>query len=388
MALTFVSPSGEVSIQDDLWHIASSNNSGQTDFKFVFDIYNNNQQLIRTKVYPEPSNGKGYFNANQVIRNEITYDYFEPVQGNNICISQPSTSGQISLTYQVRVGEDVSGITTLNLASGNTTAYNYLPPVFGRRKLKLDAWHNRFLSNRPLLNIRANIADRIMIGVNSQLDSRTFQIRGFENGFTWTEQLLYNQSPTGNPFLQLDVGASNINQLLSSYQITNNILYYEVGFTNTISEYVRIYNECDNKYTPILLHFINSFGMFDTARFQLVSRLSLDLERKQYSKREYKFNGNSVDYYDANNVYNESSINYGSKIDWKYKLNMNFPTDAEYIWLSDLIISPQIYAEIDGDFYPVSIINNNYEYSKSINNGLRHLEIDIAVNQTRYGFRR
>lgn len=389
MSISMVSPSGEVSIQDDLWHIASSSNSGQTDFKYVFDVYYKGQQLVRTKVYPEPSNGKGYFNASQVVRNEITYDWFKPVQGDNICISQPSISGQIGLTYDVRIGEDYSGITNLNLASGTTTAYNYIPPVFNRRKLKLDNWHNRFLSNRPLHTIRGNINDRIMIGVNSQTNGRYFQVRGYyENGYAWSEEYLYYQTPTGNKFLQLDVGGANINQVLSSYQVTSDILYWEVGFTNTITEYVRIYNECNGKYTPVLLHFINAFGMFDTARFQLVSRLSLDVERKTYAKRDYQFNGNSVDYYDSNSVYNELSINYGSKIDWKYHLTMNYPTDGEYQWLHELIISPQIYAEIDGSFYPVSIINNNYEYSKNINNGLRALEIDIAMNQTRYGFRR
>lgn len=389
MAISFVSPSGEVSIQDDLWHIASSSNSGQIDFKYVFDVYYKGQQLVRTKVYPEPSNGKGYFNASQVVRNEITYDWFKPLQGDNICINQPSTSGQIALTYDVRVGEDYSGITNLNLASGQTTAYNYLPPVFNRRKLKLDNWNNRFLSNRPLKTLRHNIADRIMIGVKSQVNGRYFQVRGYyENNYAWSEEYLYYQTPTGNPFLQLDVGAANINQVLNSYQITSDILYWEVGFTNTITEFIRVYNECNGKYTPILLHFINSFGMYDTARFQLVSRLTMDLERKTYAKRDFSFNGNSVNYFDSNNVYNESSINYGSKIDWKYHLTMNYPTDQEYIWLADLIYSPQIFMELDGNFYPVSIINNNYEYSKNINNGLRALEIDVTMNQTRYGFRR
>jgi len=390
MAINFVSPSGEVSIQDDLWHVASSSNSGQTDFKFVFDVYYKGQQLVRTKVFPDPLSGKGYFNASQVVRNEITFNYFKPLQGDNICISQPSTSGQIGLTYQVSVGEDFSGITTLNLASGNTTAYNYIPPVFNRRKLKLDNWNNRFLSNRPLKSLKHNLTDRVLIGVKSLVNGRYFNVRAYNdsNNMIWQESYLYNQTPTGNPFLQLDVGGTNINNVLFSYQLTNDVNYWEVGFDNTITEYVRIYNECNNKYTPILLHFINAFGMFETARFQLVNKLSMDLERKTYAKRDYSFNGNSVDYYDANNVYNESSINYGSKIDWKYHLTMNYPSDAEYQWLNELIISPQIFAEIDGSFYPVSIINTNYEYSKNVNNGLRAFEIDIAMNQTRYGYRR
>jgi hypothetical protein len=67
---------------------------------------------------------------------------------------------------------------------------------------------------------------------------------------------------------------------------------------------------------------------------------------------------------------------------------MNFPSDAEYQWLAELIVSPQIYAEIDGNYYPVTIKNSNYEYSTYTNNKLKVLEIDIELNQTRYNFAR
>jgi len=53
-----------------------------------------------------------------------------------------------------------------------------------------------------------------------------------------------------------------------------------------------------------------------------------------------------------------------------------------------LIVSPQIYAEIDGNYYPVSIKANNYEYSTYTNNRLKVFEIEIELNQTRYNFKR
>ena len=393
MAISFVSPSGEVSIQDDLWHVASSSNSGQTDFKYVFDIYYKGQQLIRTKVFPEPTNGKGYFNASQVVRNEITYDWFQPTLGTSIRQNQPSISGEISLTYDVRVGEDFSGVTTLNLASGQTTAYNWIPQLYKRRKFNFSNYGNKFLTNRPLNNLRGSLDDRIYIPFKMSSDSNHFVIKGYNQ----SNQLLlgtttyFFRDPITNPFFQLDIGARNVNAFLAGIPYTTldySMYYYEISFLYNTDEKVRVYLDCSKKYNPISLHFINAFGMFESAKFQLVSKLSLDVERKTFAKRDYSFNGNSVDYYDANNVYNESSINYGSKIDWKYKLTMNYPTDAEYEWLAELMISPQIYAEIDDNFYPVSIINTNYEYSKNVNNGLRALEIDIAMNQTRYGFRR
>jgi hypothetical protein len=390
MSITLINPSGEQSIQDNLWHIASSSNSGVTDMKYVFDIYYKGQQLVRTKIFPEPITGKGFFDASPIIKNEITYDWFNPSTGSNICVTQPSTSGQIAATYQVFVGEDVSGVTTLNMASGQVTAYNYAPPTFKRKQFDLTDYNNRFLTNRPLHTYRGSLTDRIYAGVRSLVNGREFQVRGYnENGFMlWGENYLYYQIPTGNQFLQLDIGAQNINDVLYSYQITNDLYYYEVGFVNTITEFARVYLDCNPKYQPISLHFINAFGMFDTARFSLVSKWTTETERKTFEKRDYSFGASSVDYYDTNNVYKESKINYGSKTNSSYRFTMNFPTDEEYQWLSELIVSPQVYMELDEAFYPVSIKANNYEYSKNINNGLRAFEIDVDVNQKRFNFRR
>jgi len=174
--------------------------------------------------------------------------------------------------------------------------------------------------------------------------------------------------------------------------ITSQVAYYLVNMQNTgattLTSTIRVDIDCNPLYTPINLYFINAFGMFDTARFDLASRLTMDLERKTFQQRDYTFNNSSVDYYDANNVYNENKINYGSKSNHSYKLTMNYPSDAEYIWLAELIVSPQIYAEIDGNYYPVTIKNTNYEYSTYTNNRLKALEIDIELNQTRYNFAR
>lgn len=396
MAISFVSPSGEVSIQDDLWHVASSSNSGQTDFKFVFDVYYKGQQLVRTKVFPDPLTGNGYFNASQVVRNEITYDWFQPrisTGGTGLAINQPSTSGQIGLTYQVSVGEDFSGLTTLNLASGNTTAYNFIPQLTRRRKVKLSDYDNMFMTNRDKMNIRGGtLTNKIYIPLKSVMENPYPVISGYgyNNAYVFSRQYSLHQNPTGNPFFQFDIGGGNVNNFLNNNprNLADDIQFYEISFQSVITDKVRIYLDCSGKYTPMSLHFMNAFGMYETAIFNLVSRLTMDIERKTYAKRDYGFSGNSVNYYDTNNVYNESSINYGSKIDWKYRLTYNYPTDKDYEWLAELIYSPQIYLEIDDNFYPVSIINNNYEYSKNINNGLRALEIDVAMNQTRYGFRR
>jgi len=393
MSITLINPSGYPSAQDNLWSIAYSSNSGQVDFKYVFDVFVDGVQLVRTKVFPEPSNGRGYFDAMPVVSNEITYGWFQPVSttfNQEMTLTASDTLNE--KIYQLRVGEDYSGTTYLNLVSGNVTTYNYSAPLFKRRQINIGQKLNNWLTNRPLF-IKAKLTDKILIPL-------------FTDSFRWINVKIYNQSnslltnsianftSTTKKYVELDIGTIAISQ--RTFASFVDAKYYTLELLNASSEgsatikssIIRVDIDCNPLYTPINLYFINAFGMFDTARFDLASRLTMDVERKTFEQRNYTLNNSSVDYYNSQNVYNESKINYGSKSNHSYKLTMNYPSDAEYIWLAELIVSPQIYAEIDGNYYPVSIKSNNYEYSNYTNNRLKALEIDIDLNQTRYNFAR
>lgn len=123
--------------------------------------------------------------------------------------------------------------------------------------------------------------------------------------------------------------------------------------------------------------------MWDTQRFDLASRLSMDIERKGFGKRDYEFNGNSVDYISSANRYYEGKVNYSNKSVWSYKLNADGMTDTEYEWMADLMQSPQILLEIDSYFYPATIKKNNYDYNKFVNDKLKALEIEFEFNSPR-----
>ena len=388
MAVTIVNPSTYSSIQDDLWTIASSNNSGQTDFKFVFDVYNGANQLVRCKVYPDPTNGKGYFDAGPVVRNEVDYSWFTPVNGNSNFLTD--ATDKVAQTYNIRVGEDFSGVTTLNLASGNVTAYNYAPSIFKRRQSNISSFVDKWLTNRPLTG-KCDFNSKLLIPYLANITtddgiSPSLVLNGNEYGLTGIGTPI-----NGYRFYQLDIGPKKINANYGSTLITSNTNYYDVFFYYNGGNYpatFRVVLDCHPTYTPYNLYFINQYGMYDTAAFNLVSKLNLDTERKSFTKLNKKFNTGSVGYYDSNNVYYESKINYASKTNWTYKLNMDFMTDAEYIWLAELMTSPLIYMEIDSNYYPVTIKNTNYEYIKHNVQGLRTLELDIELNQERYGFQR
>jgi hypothetical protein len=372
MAITNLGyPSGSPSVQDTLWHIFDSNISSP-DLKYVVDLYVGGAQQVRVKIYPEPVTGIGYFDAGPIIRNTMTYQWLTP--NTNVLMCEPNVSGQIAQTYQYRIGEEYSGVTYLNLASGNVTAYNYVAPTFERKVADLSVYNGKALSNRPN-EINASLGDNIYIGAKdvSGLVVSTYNFSNVKIADT-----TYSLGGT-KAFAQLNVGSPALNN--PTAVITSSVKYYTI--TLGTSTY-RVNMECNPKYTSYNLHFMNHLGMFDTAKFDLASRLTMEVQRKTFEKRDYTLGASSVSYFDANKKYVDSKVNYLNKKDHSYRLTMNAPTDSQYEWLAELIDSPQVFFELDGYFYPVIIRNNNFEYSKYVNNRLRVFEVDIDINQTRF----
>lgn len=64
-----------------------------------------------------------------------------------------------------------------------------------------------------------------------------------------------------------------------------NTKYYDVqllnGFDDVIDE-VRIYNECEPKYDPVMLYFVNRYGCWDNITFLKKSEKTLNLQKETY----------------------------------------------------------------------------------------------------------
>jgi hypothetical protein len=374
MAITNLAyPSGSPSVQDSLWHVFDSNITS-TDLKYVMDIYVGGTQQVRVKIYPEPLSGIGYFDAGPIVRNTMTYQWLTPKEELLVC--EPNVSGQVAQTYQYRIGEESSGVTNLNLASGNVTAYNWTAPVFKRKVSDISVYNGKAFTNRPS-TIELNLTDNLYIGAKD-VSGVTIATYNANNALITSVNLSLT---TLRAFAQLNIGPNALNTSNGSALITSAVKYYLVTIGTSI---FRVNLVCNPKYESYNLHFLNHLGVFDTAIFDLSSRLTMDVQRKGFEKRDYTYGATSVNYFDANKKYVDSKVNYLNVKDHSYKLTMNAPTDAEYEWLAELIDSPQVYFELDGYYYPVSIKNNNYEYSKYVNNRLRVFEVDIDINQTRY----
>ena len=161
---TLVNAEGvEFTVQDTMFCSALSDASGMPDFKYVFDVYANGNQLTRVKLYPDPITANGYFDAGPSVRNEIDYGWFAIYANDygyqSLIIAEPNQTNQIAINYDIRFGEEyisggayvsgnyVSGgtlVTLLNEASGTQKAYNYAAPLFNRKSYGISQFNNKF----------------------------------------------------------------------------------------------------------------------------------------------------------------------------------------------------------------------------------------------------
>lgn len=357
--------SGGESVQDTLWHVVSSNHSSIPDFKYVFDVWIDGVQKIRVKQYPEPGTTYGYFDAGAIVRNSMEYNWIDT--------SAEYQSAPLSKEYQVRYGEEYSGTTTLNLASGSTRVYNWRPDLFKRKnnEAPITYYQQKFFTERNrTFYADFNESFFICAGYNASYNLN-YEVYNNSNA------LVYNISfPLIYDFTQVNL------KTFFAYALSYDVKYVKINISD--NDQITIYNKCNSKYETTPIHFLNRFGVWDTIHFDLVSRLTMDVERKGYERRDFIIDGSNVNYFDVNNKYAESKINYSNKMNWSYHLTADAMNDTDYQWASQLINSAQILMEIDGCFYPVTIKNTNYEYSKYVNNRQRALEIDFEMNQTRY----
>ena len=401
MAITIQSsPATYASMHDDLWFVASSTNVGETSFKFVYDVYVNGSQVSRTKVFPAPSaeGSYGIFNSSPMVRSYVT-NYFEP-SGNSILVA---SNDKIKVDYTLQIGEEfVSGgnlVTTLNMASGALSAYNYYPPLFA----------DIFFVNNDTPLVLSDYYENLLIEnfTDDWLTERDNQQIGIEYGDNFYATYLKITAGTYSAWVDVvneagavvdtasgnitlngqmnlfNCQAGHINSWAGRTLITDASYGYHVYLKRgvAISRKLQFIQKCYPKFKQYNLHFLNRLGGWDTMKFALVNRRSTELQRASYRRNDWQLSGNRMTNIDSYNKYNETTLNYAIQHKDKFHLISDWVTYQDYEWLAQLVASTITYIEVQGAYFPVTIGINTYEYKVKNADKLYNFEIDIEVGK-------
>ena len=302
MAITINStPEAYPSAHDDLYFVVTSDNVTQAGFKYVFDVFINSTLVARIKLFADPVNAKGIFNAGGIVRDYIA-GYFKP---NPTQTAFSYTGNDLYIDYEVRYGEDYGGVTYTNLASGTYKAFNFVNPIF--RNFSTSFYQpkiNTWLTGRDVSAADVQVGEKLYAGwmnTAGTTTNLTLTVQKYLSGGAADGSPSTGGSVTCSAFVLFDLSPAALNAYLGSEFITASTFQYgvKVNYGGASSTEFKVRLACQPRWTPVSLHFLNRLGGYDTFQFRLVNKRSAQVEKKSYDQMEWQYNAGSMSRYDS-----------------------------------------------------------------------------------------
>lgn len=352
------------------------------DYKYVCDVYIGGIPQVRLKSFPRPDDKIGVFNIGNIVRNYLATQFLPAA--NNLR-SQQIGEDAFYVNVICRFGEEYGNTTYPNLIIDSQRSYfnHYNGRLYGSQT-NLTDYLDKAMTSRPYATPVNSSAGFCFIPFLASDDTTINLIIKAYNGGTLVGSTTQPFTPTAlstNELQLFNVAPGSINAVVPGF-INSFIEYYTVEFntTNITGDSIYRFNlKCESIYQTYTIHFLNRLGGFESKEFNKVSKTSIDIERSDFGSSAYAIDASGIPrYFDSiTKVYREQKSVYATGYTEKLTLNSDLLTDAEYEWLEELILSPMVYIEINGYFFPAVITANNYEAKKVVNDDLTNLTLSI-----------
>ena len=379
----------------------SSNKTAQDNFKYICDVYVNGSLVTRLDTPPHPTYGTGLFNPARVIEAYVNKDVDLTTFGFGV-------NSNSNCYYQLKFGE------SYGLSSSGTTAYpnqamtsnkyvwnaiyDYEDFVgYSSGDINAGTTASRLLTNRPssgdiqftenyYLYLNAMSSGSIDVAKGVIYNSSNVAIGGF------TIDNPYKANPSGDGrFLRFSAGPNNINQIPAIYitsgtqpLLSSTDYAYEIHFRDihsgitTEAHRFTINSEC-SKYTSYRIWFLNKLGGYDAFTFYKQNTFNSEIKRETFKSNLGTQNLTSQSYTASQRAITQ----YNTKIKDTISCNSNWISEAQSLWLEELVTSPDVYVEKSGVLVPINLLNSNYERKYVVNKHLFNLKIDFQYSYER-----
>lgn len=392
-AQTASAPGNVQSLHSPMWHVVSSTNVAQPDFRFVFEIYVGSGAVFagKMKVLPD-SSGNGVIDVSRVVRSFLA-NYFAPITTASPFVI--NTDG-ISVPYIVAYGEEYGGTEYLGVSTLSYTSYNaYVgdTPGGGSHGPMANAFFN-WATDRDITNIRMPRNGRCFLSyINDPAEDHTIEIQEVdEDGVPINVMLSFVSQPITSlkKLLVLDLNLEFINGSAAFNAPPTPIPSTAAGYRIRVirdgavdaSEWAVVRWLCEPKVDATPVHFMNRYGAFDTFHFTGPTRKSVDIERKTYQRIGSALTGSSLrEYNTVTHVYADTVINYNTKHTWGRKFTSGYVDDAAHEWLWQLVASPEVYFEHDAFYYPVRVKTAQWNERLTRFDKMYNLELEVFMGR-------
>ena len=393
MAITInYEPSGFHSAHNPMYIELQSTNSAQAQFKYIFDIYVNNAFASRQRVFPDPTDDKGYLNISNIVR-----DYFDDAQA--VVTAGSSTpvelgQGEFYVDFYGIYGEDYSGSPFVSgtASGGNYKAYNWTQSRFQRKILNsqvsgtnyfsaLEDYRNYFVTNRPQ-NTKVYYGQPLIMTywgypAEPPVDAALSDVKFFNvNGGIETPTTILDDVEVSLPVV-FDVG-----QLILTTDEKNYIRAYRSTSDTIVRAELSFVPICHPRYEPVTLMFLNRQGGWDSYTFGLFNQISIDADKKSFGQNPYIGRSDLI----GGGFVRETTKVFSVQYKNKWKLTGDNLTTDEYVWLEELFTSPLVYVYIEDtaaerQWHPVVISETNYQLKNNLVDKQNFIELNIEFSE-------
>lgn len=403
MAITILqNPEDYAPAYNEINYLVSSDKTAQANFKYVCDIYItgvSSPAYHRIKASQDPTTGYGVFDVHRILENFLTSDIDKSTYG-----FQKNTNSYVK--YQCKFGEE------FGLSSSGTTVYADLTVATARFAyngifdfldlqdyaatdwLMLDSTR-QFLTSLKSKRVRSDMDSWAHFMISQSNVSGILRVVATStSGGTTTTDITnaYNGMATDDEkFVRVSVGPRNLNliasgDIFSGSQpiIPTDTASYTVKMMfgiNTTSETLTFtIDDACTKNDVYIIHWLNKYGGFDSFAFIRASKQTESIQRTKYKKPTGAISGATFGY----NKSDRQEINFDTRIKDKVEVLSDWITDAESVWLEELVTSPQVYVDdATHGLVAINIIDTQYEKKKVENLKTFNLRLTFEYSYVR-----
>jgi hypothetical protein len=375
--------------------IVESNNTAQPNFEYICDVYVNagSTYIARLKRFPD-ADGYGDFDLSRVLADYVS-----------VTLADSGDNGfnlhrNHYVNYVLKFGEIYNGTTYTNLTVTSTQVALMMALSFNQfydydyTEYQMEGvYYGNFLTNSPrTLKARRNgYAELHFLNIENaqvyELKINTYLPDGSLIG-SYTINNPYETVNVNNKWVSVGVGIYNLNNstLSSGVQLVVDddagsydvALYTQDGDRTSEIITFEIDDTC-NRYEGKHIKFLNRLGGFDTFFFSSNENVFIDVNnREQYTKLAGTVSGSPVTW--GYNLSDRGQRVIAVDSQERTILKSGALTDAEYVWLRELITSPEVYAieTYNGAIYdrPIIITTSSYEEVYKRNKKMSQLTLE------------
>jgi hypothetical protein len=342
-------------------YIIEINESGQTGSKIELFLWNTgsqptNPQYTLSKLIPASNKPETYYNISPYVREYFTFTKWQNATGLTYDID---TSDNYIVQYAVKRYKAVSGVYSLidTLTGTFSDGYGY--------------YEEGYNPSAPSV-----LLDEGTYFYNYDADISTAQNNGvwgsFDVQMNIGDSIKYTDLSDGSTitYVSASEGVKSFARVYLTYAPNGNKVEFIVGGTTRWTAYFK--PQCEPKYQPVTVDFINRYGSWSRIFFQKAKKRSI-----QVKANEYKFNPKELPW-TPQNIRQSQEFNINGKE--SIKLNTGWVNDGYAEVLQQLMFSEKILIcdyENNQDYAPVKVKTKSLEKQTGLNNGMMNYTLDF-----------